>query len=490
MINTDPTRRYATLTFLRGAALALAITLLGGLLGSLYSVPSLAPAMKALGLDLRSLRPLHTVFAASFIFLGGVAVVHRYFQEVAGPMTKGDRLRLKAQLVLWAVAGIGIFCTLLAGITSGREYLGFHPVFSVPILLGWLCFVWTFFRITGRDFWHRPIYVTMWGVGCVFFIYTFTEQHAWLLPEVFADPLVDRRVQWKACGTLVGTFNLFVYGSLIYAKEKISGDEGYAQSRIAYSLFAVSMLNSFTNFAHHTYHLPQGHVIKWIAFVVSMLEIIIFCRVAFDVARSVAQRASRNKNCATSAFFTAVSWWSMMMLFTSLLISVPPLNALLHGTYAITGHAMGTMIGIDTLVLAGCITWLLLERLADGARGALGYRSLRWIVVGINVSVGGLVLWLHLVGVTDGVHRYLTPRGLPYAPYRPQWLAMSSGIVFAVTGTAVFFYFSALLRVWTRLLIRDASAVGPTPPDPRLPHRGERVRVPERSDEASVREPG
>ena len=29
----------------------------------------------------------------------------------------------------------------------------------------------------------------------------------------------------------------------------------------------IGLLNSFTNYAHHTYHLPQSHVVKWVAFV-------------------------------------------------------------------------------------------------------------------------------------------------------------------------------------------------------------------------------
>jgi len=72
----------------------------------------------------------------------------------------------------------------------------------------------------------------MWGVGVLFFIFTFLEEHAWLLPDVFAAPIVDLRVQWKATGTLVGSFNLFVYGILYYVAEKLSGDERYAHSNL------------------------------------------------------------------------------------------------------------------------------------------------------------------------------------------------------------------------------------------------------------------
>ncbi len=69
--DADPVRQYATLTFIRGGLVAIGVTVVGGLLAALYSVPSLAPAFQSLGLDLRQLRPIHTTFASAWIFLGG-----------------------------------------------------------------------------------------------------------------------------------------------------------------------------------------------------------------------------------------------------------------------------------------------------------------------------------------------------------------------------------------------------------------------------------
>ena len=50
--------------------------------------------------------------------------------------------------------------------------------------------------------------------------------HAYLLPSVFESPIRDLQVQWKSCGTLVGSFNFMMYGSLTYVGEKMSGDNG------------------------------------------------------------------------------------------------------------------------------------------------------------------------------------------------------------------------------------------------------------------------
>lgn len=453
----DPVRRYATLTFVRGAVVALAITLLAGLLSVLYVVPSVGEAVREV-VDFSALRPLHTVFASTWIFLGGIAVMHHYLQEHAGPATRGDRWRLRAQVALWAFAGLGIGVTLSIGITSGREYIGFHPIFAVPILLGWICLVWNFFRATWRGFWRRPVYVTMWAVGSLFFLYTFTEQYAYLLPGVFEDPLVDKRIQWKATGTLVGSFNLFVYGSLIYIGEKLSGDESYGNSKLAYALLGIGLLNTFTNYVHHTYHLPQNQLVKWIAFVVSMLEILILLRAVWDVAHHAANRVQQPFSGAR-AFLVSVKWWTVAMLFTSILLAVPPLNSLVHGTYAVTAHVMGTTIGIDSFILMGALTAIIAEIsvLRDGratAANVLHSARMRRIVIALNVAVGALILWLTTVGITDGVYRSLVPRNEAYAAYRPEWLSASSGIVFAVIGIAVFVCFALLLGTWLPLIFR------------------------------------
>ena len=442
----DPARQLATIIFIRGGLIAIAVTLVGGMLGALYSVPSLAPYFQAVGLDLRQLRPIHTTFASAWIFLGGVAVVHRWLQDYGGEPTAGDRWRLRIQVVCWAVAGMGILLTLGVGIGSGREYVGFHPAFSALILIGWICYAWNFFRIAGPSFFERPLYLTMWGIGTLFFIVTFVEQHLYLLPAIFENPLQDLQVQWKATGTLVGSFNLFVYGSVIYIGERISRDARYGHSKVAYALFGVGLLNSFTNFAHHSYHLPQDHLVKWISFVVSMLEISILTRAIYDLWKLV-KGTQQPEFCAARGSFAASKYWSVVILLSAVLISIPPLNAIIHGTYAVTGHAMGATIGIDSMILIGAIIWILGEyiqaREGDGASQLLHTASMRRIIVGLNVGVAALVGWLHLSGLVTGISRAGFAPGEVYVP--PGWLSTWNGVAFSATGLVAMVFFVALL---------------------------------------------
>jgi nitric oxide reductase subunit B len=444
-VAADDARQFATLTFLRGGLIALGVTLAAGILAALYSVPAIAPFMQSIGVDLRQLRPIHTTFATAWILVGGAAVVYRFLEDVGGPATSGDRFRLRVQVLCWATAGVLVIGTLALGVTSGREYVGFHPIVSILIVIGWVCYLWNFYRVVGRSFWKQPVYVTMWGVGLFFFLFTFLEQHAYLLPRVFADPVQDLRVQWKATGTLVGSFNLFVYGTIVYIGEKMTGDRSYGHSKIAYALFAVGLLNSFTNFGHHSYHLPQSAAVNWISFVVSMTEITILARCISDVW--CLMREGGGEPNATKVAFNSAKWWTFAILFSSIIISVPPLNSVIHGTYVVTGHAMGATIGIDTMVLLAAVFWLLKEfgSARDGADPVF-FRSssMRRRIIGLNIGVAALVLWLHVSGLVTGLTRMRFAPGEAYVP--PRWLGGANGVVFAVPGAIALVFCERVLR--------------------------------------------
>ncbi len=444
----DPVWRYASIMYARGAFTSLGIVLLAGLVAALYYVPWIQPHLKATGIDMRLLEPLHKTFAAAWIFLGGMALVMRFMQDEVKRASRGDRLRLRISVISLLAAGIAILITIPMGITSGREYVPFHPAISPLILIGWVAFGWTFLRAVLPKFWERPVHIMMWTVGVPFFALTFLEQHYYLLPSIFGDPIQDMRVQWKACGTLVGSFNLFVYGSAIFVATRISGDSSYGYSRTAWALFGVGLLNSFTNFGHHTYHLPQSSAVHWISFLVSMMEIIIVFKALSDVVRLVGRTMPRPYTTA-QAFLSMSKWWTALMLVTSILLSYPPINALFHGTYAITGHAMGAMIGIDTMVLLGALAFVLAEnaRRERGSSAIIDSGRMRALVIGTNLAAFAFVIGLHVVGGAVGLNRYV---GLP----APVWSEALKPWVFAGAGALTFVFFAILVGAWLRLAFR------------------------------------
>lgn len=418
----------AVVVQLKMALSCIVLAVIGGAAAALHYIPSISMWLNDLGIGLAQLRPVHTSFASLWIFGASIAVMYHYLSTNHGGLQAGDRLRFRFHTACWITAGLGIFATLLLGISSGREYLGFHPVFSVALLAGWIAFAWTFLRRLRHGFWAQPIYVWFWTVGTLFFIYTFVEGHTYLLPSVFEQPVRDMQVQWKSCGTLVGSFNFLMYGSLTYVGEKLSGDKKYGQSSTAFWLFAVGCLNSFTNFAHHTYHLPQNELIKWVAFVVSMMEVIILLKLLVDIGRMVAKSKAATF-CGRGSWLVHAKWWTAAMLLSSVVISVPNWNSVIHGTHVVVGHAMGTTIGIDTLVLLGCAAWLCCE--FKGAAGMLRMNGplTKLVLRGISVSLAALVIWLSIAGTSHGWHRFI-------GESTPEWVVASRWVL-PVFGSAL-----------------------------------------------------
>ncbi len=438
------------LTVMACALACMVLSIAMGAVGVLFYLPAVGHAMADAGLSLVQLRPLHTTFASAWLYLGCVACIYAYLFQRYGEPDAGERRRFRIHMVCWGIAGLGALVTLALGISSGREYLGFHPVFSLFIIAGWLCFLWTLLRRVRHDFWAQPVYVYMWATGAVFFVYTFIEGHLHYLPFIKSHPVADLQIQWKSCGTLVAAFNQMVYGSMIYIGERLTGDKRVAQSKQAFALLGLGLLNSFTNYAHHTYHLPQAHLIKWIAFTVSMLEILI----VWNMLRELMQQLERSRCRAeaystTKQFFGLAKSWNMLLLPLALLISVPPLNSLIHGTHVVMAHAMGSELAIDTYILLGAFTWIFaqvfpkrecIEAVIDGPR-------MRSRVTLLNLSLVGLVCWLLFGGLSVAVTRY---QGLP----APAFLSSFAPIL-AVLGLLVGYFLVRIVLSWTPLF-RDS----------------------------------
>jgi len=415
------------------ALLAFALTLLSGLVGVVVYT-EYEPGLRALGVTFQQLRPIHETYAFAWVFLGGVTVVHFFLLATFGPFGPAARRRFHVQFVLWMVAGAGIFITLSLGRFTGREYLGYQPIFSILILAGWLLFAFNYFGAVGFRLKGRPVYIYMWSVAIPLFVITYVEGHLYLLERVSGKPVREIALQWKSNGVLVGSFNLLAYGSLMYVVGLHRKDDSYAYSRTAFALFFVGVLNTFTNYGHHTYHLPQTPWIHWIAFVVSMLETIILAKLLFDVLGLRRAPASPDDLRVPEQFARSAMLWTFVMLMVSLLIAVPPLNALIHGTHVVVAHSMGSMLGIDSMILLGAFAYAM--RRLKGAdhpvvRGACVRRAVPWI----NLFLG--VFWLAFLtrGLVAGMARYMGPSA-PDSSVVVQtfpWVALISGAGLALS---------------------------------------------------------
>ena len=117
---TRSTRQHATIVFVRGALIAICVLMIAGVLSVLHYLPSVSSFLAGAGFDFAAMRPIHTTFASAWIFLAAIAMVYHYLQNTGEPATSSERWMLRAQVIIWGLAGLGILATLFVGVTSGR----------------------------------------------------------------------------------------------------------------------------------------------------------------------------------------------------------------------------------------------------------------------------------------------------------------------------------------------------------------------------------
>lgn len=404
------------------------------------------------GLTLQHLRPLHTTFGVAWIYMAGCAVVYAYLIEQKEAHTEPFWLRLKAHVILWAIAGVGVLVSLWQGVFSGREYMGAHWSWSVLIYVGWILFTWNFFSVVGFRLQGKPVFLYMWSSSLLLFLYSFAEGNAWHLAFIGDYPLRDIAMQWKSYGPMVGSFNLLVYGSLAFLSCKLAGNDRYAHSRLAFFLFFIGVFNSFTNFGHHTYHLPQSHLVKWISCIASLCEAVIVVKLLLDIVKNTREKASDIP--AVHFLLKAGTLWSFLTVGSAVIISVPPINTLIHGTHFVMSHAMGSMIGINSVVLWAALLYLL-HCMVDN--DSLSPRRDVFVFATLNLAALLLVGMLATRGIIDGYLRYMGPRA-PAPPdllrYMPEAFMVLGGVL------AVCILFVCLN--WIRLLLPMARRAPPS----------------------------
>ena len=423
------------------------IAMIAGFISSLHYIESISFFLQNKGFSFANFRPLHTVFISAWLFLGSTVCVFKFLFDQYGIFKSYEKKMFKIQMLSFAFAGLGILFSVLLGHVSGREYLGFNPIFSIFIIFGWFIFAYLFFKKILLNFWNSPVYVYMWASGILYFIIAFIEAHFYLLSFLKNNPIIDLQIQWKSCGSLVGAFNQIIHGGLLYLLERIGQDKKIAHSKWAFSLFGISLLNSFTNFAHHTYHLPQSNLIKWISFIVSMLEIIILSKIFIQ---AVNRSSIKNKSCLiiSDYFLSMARKWNLILLPLALLISIPPLNTLIHGTTVVMAHAMGSEIVIDSYILLGIFSFLLNDVfLKNKQKKMLNNRLMYNLILLMNLCIAILLLWLVIAGLVSGINRYLCQeQALFINIYQPFFIVVFGGL-FA-------FFLILLFYLWLPLFFK------------------------------------
>ena len=220
----------------------LGIALFFGLTGALqYLVPGLFKE----NLSFEKVRPLHVTSAVFWIISSAIGGVYSFLAERNQKPIYSKTL-MNIQFYLLSGAVVLILITYIFGIFGGREYWEFHPFLAIPIGLSWVLFIINVFKSV-PTFKKLPVYMWMWMSGAAFFLFTFLESYLWLIPFFRSTIVADMTIQWKSYGSMVGCWNLLIYGSSIYLMDKISGTEKYSYSKIGFWLYFLGLFNLMFN---------------------------------------------------------------------------------------------------------------------------------------------------------------------------------------------------------------------------------------------------
>lgn len=385
----DSFRQNPALWFIAAGLLALILGVFFGLAGSFqYLFPDflsgIVPFFKS--------RPLHVSLVISWIFLAAVGGVYYYLPLVFKKEIYSPSL-VRLHFGIFILTGLVIIGCYFSGIFGGREYFEYPPLLSIPIGLSWVLLGINFFKTIRGSFKTFPVYVWMWMTGIIFFLFTFIESNLWQFP-FFRDNVVrDISVQWKALGSMVGSWNMLVYGTSFFIMEKIKGDEKTAHSDISFFFYFLSLTNLMFNWGHHTYIVPASPAIKYTSYIISMTELLILFHIIRNWKNTLSD-VQKNFFHLPYRMLFAADIWIFLNLVLALTISIPAINFYTHGTHITVAHAMGATIGINTTLLFASAYFIFIrEKLLNDTKGRTIFGTGFWLT---NISL--LVFWFSLIG--------------------------------------------------------------------------------------------
>lgn len=328
--------------------LSLSLLAFGLLFGWLGAIEYIFPGISKQIISFEKVRPLHVSSIVFWILSAAMGAVLAYSREYSKKEHRFPIL-IKIQFWLFAFGFCSILISYFFGYFGGREYWEFHPLFSLPIIIAWILFIINTFSSL-KTLKNQPVYVWMWLIGTVFFLFTYIESNLWWIPWFRNEIVHDMTIQWKSYGSLVGAWNMLIYGTSFYVMDKISGHSKYSYSSLAFWIFYLGLFNGMFNWGHHIYTLPTHSYVKHIGYAVSMTELILLARIIY-LWKSSLTTAKKHLHILSYKFIIAADVWIFITLGLAIAMSVPALNIYMHGTHVIVGHTMGAMIGINSMLL-------------------------------------------------------------------------------------------------------------------------------------------
>lgn len=416
--------------FIAAALISLLIGLLFGVVGGIqYILPDFLKSF----FPFYKIRPLHVTLVITWIFTGAIGSIYYFLQKLNKGKLYSPKLAI-LHLIIFILTGLAIIICYFLGYFGGREYLEFPPVLALPMLTTWILFSINYFMTIKVNIRQWPVYYWMWTTGVIFFLITFGEAYLWSFPYFQNNIVRDMTVQWKAMGSMVGSWNMLIYGTGFYVMEKISGNRKFSNSKMTFFFYFLGLTNLMFNWGHHTYIVPAESWIKNVSYIISMTELLILGNIIWSWRRTISS-ARKNAHIIAYHFIVAADVWIFLNLILALIISIPSINFYTHGTHITVAHSMGATIGINTMILLSALLYICETK--DNSKMKKIIKTGFWIT---NISL--LIFWISLIG--SGVIKALElNKGAAFQQIMFKLSPWFHGFSFA--GLIVFFGISLIL---------------------------------------------
>jgi nitric oxide reductase subunit B len=373
--------------------LALSYLLFGLGMGVIGGFQYILPNFLKEALAFQKTRPLHVYLVITWIFTAAQGGLYYYLPRIAKREIYWNT-GAWIQVLLQIATTTAIITCFFLGIFGGREYLEFPPIIGLLILISWIPFAINFFATLKSNYAEVPVYIWSWTTGIIFFYITMSESYLWIFDYFKGNIVRDVTVQWKALGSMVGSWNMLVYGTGMFLMEKISGNTDTNKSKTAFFFFFLGFTNLLFNWGHHTYIVPASPWVKTVAFTISMTELLILGNIIHKWKKTVTE-AQKHYHHIAYKFLAIAEFWIFVNLVYALVLSVPAWNYYTHGTHFTVAHAMGATIGINTMLLLASVFYILNEQYHQQITN-----QIKQIKVGIYISnISLLVFWVTLIGM-------------------------------------------------------------------------------------------
>lgn len=353
--------------------------------GVLLGVKSAAPALGVRWLPMQVLQPWHALGAMAFLIAGAATLLCLACRRMGDPATALEWLVTPITGVLLLAGGLGI----AIGQGSGLEYLVWPRGLSAAPLGLLALLAWTAWRRLDGLCRASPEGAWLLVMGATLALLGMIER---LLGSEMIEPTRALMIEWHAMDTIFAGLNTSLYGLAILCSPPVGAGRPL-RSRWLYVVAVIALLSTF---GHHHYGSAQPALLKWLALGGSLLGMVSFVRHLAMLRRA---RPSSTALAPADPLASAAGAWTLFAVGTGVLLAIPQINHLLHGTHAIVAHSMGAIIGVNVaIILAGVLG-------ADGRGDPARARCVRRASWSMQVALALITLDLAVAGFCKGLSR-------------------------------------------------------------------------------------